>query len=80
MTVTNCLVMLAIGIHFGVDEKGNVTPQLSEYYDAKAKGVGWDDRCRCRSCKSRRKGPDGSDAYLGRQIYFCLKKTDESCP
>lgn len=38
MTVTNRLVMPAMGIHFGVDEKGNVTPQLSEYYAARAKG------------------------------------------
>ena len=38
MTVTNRLVMPAMGIHFGVDEKGNVTPQLSEYYAARANG------------------------------------------
>ena len=79
MTVTNRLVILAIGIHFGFDEKGNVTPQLSEYYAARGKGTAWDDHRKCRSCKSHRKGSDGSDAYLGRQVYSCLKKTDESC-
>lgn len=38
MEVTNRLVMPAMGIHFGVDEKGNVTSQLSEYYAARARG------------------------------------------
>ncbi len=38
MAVLNRLVMPAMGIHFGADEQGNVTPQLSEYYALRAKG------------------------------------------
>ena len=38
MEVKNRLVMPPMGIHFGVDGDGNVTPQLSEYYAARARG------------------------------------------
>ena len=38
MKVKNRLVMPAMGINFGGDEDNNVTPQLSEYYAARARG------------------------------------------
>ena len=38
MEVKNRIVMPAMGIHFGADENGHVTPQLSEYHAARARG------------------------------------------
>ncbi|RLC16780.1 MAG: NADH:flavin oxidoreductase, partial [Deltaproteobacteria bacterium] len=38
MTAKNRLLMPAMSINFGVDEQGNVTEQLTEYFVARAKG------------------------------------------
>jgi len=38
MHVKNRLVMSPMGINFGVDEEGNVTEQLGEYFAARARG------------------------------------------
>ena len=38
MEVKNRVVMPPMGVHFGVDEDGNVTSQLSEYYADRARG------------------------------------------